>query len=94
MGQTLKRHNLLFSDDEWQILVDKSKELKISVSEFVRKTMTKEIEEMETTDLLNYINKNCDYMTIKEENEIMKILEEDDSNDLGVELTVEAILQG
>ena len=94
MSSTLKRHNLLFSDEEWQAIIDKSKELRISASEFVRKTMSKEIEEQENLGLLKYINKNCEYMSRKEELEIMKIVEGLDPEDVGVELSIEDILQG
>jgi len=93
MSSTLKRHNLLFSDDEWQELVDKAKELRISVSEFVRKTMSNEIKKQEEASLLKYIDANCDFMSVEEEKEIFKLLENTDSNDEGVELTVEDILQ-
>ena len=93
MSSTLKRHNLLFSDEEWKNLVDKSKELRMSVSEFVRKTMNNEIKKQDEIDLIKYIDDNCDYVSVEEEKEIMKILETIDSNDVGVELTVEDILQ-
>lgn len=93
MGHTLKRHNLLFSDEEWQDLVDKSKELRISVSEFVRRTMSKELMKNEEIDLLNYIDSNCDFVSIEEEKELMEILNATAPNDKGVELTIEDILQ-
>lgn len=96
MPQVLKRHNILFSDEEWDMITDKAKELKISVSEFIRKTMTKEIQERENQDLLNYINENCEYVSPEEEEEIMLMLEgidlDDDSD--AVEVTVDDILQG
>ncbi|WP_372715004.1 hypothetical protein [Ilyobacter sp.] len=96
MPQVFKRHNILFSDEEWDLITEKAKELKISVSEFIRKTMTKEIQERDSQDLLNYINENCEYVSPKEEEEIIRMLEgidlDDDSD--AVEVTVDDILQG
>ena len=47
----------------------------------------------EKKDLIKHIDDNCDYVSVEEEKDIMKILETIDSNDVGVELTVEDILQ-
>ncbi|ADO84642.1 plasmid mobilization protein [Ilyobacter polytropus] len=96
MPQAFKRHNILFSDEEWELITDKAKELKISVSEFIRKTMAKEIQERENQDLLNYINQNCEFVSPEEEKDIMLLLEDIDLNDDsdGVEVTVDDILQG
>lgn len=95
MSQTLKRHNVLFSDDEWEIIGDKAKELKVSVSEFIRKTMAKEIQERENGDLLAYINENCENVSTKEEEEISLILKGinvDDYSD-AEEVSINDILQ-
>jgi len=94
MSQSLKRHNILFSDEDWLLITDKAKELKISASELIRKTVIKEIKHQEEIDLLNYINQNCGFASEKEEKDIMKILKDVDPEDEGVELTLEDILQG
>jgi hypothetical protein len=95
MGETLKRHNLLFTDEEWQNLLDKAKELKISVSEFVRRTMAKELKGIEEMELSNYILQNCGYVSEEEEKDIMKSMEsfEYDEDDF-VEVSLDDILQG
>ncbi len=96
MSQTLKRHNILFSDDEWEVIGDKAKELKVSVSEFIRKTMAKEIKERENGDLLAYINENCESVSPEEEEEInlmLKGIDDDDYSDTE-EVSISDILQG
>jgi len=55
--------------------------------------MNKRIREQKDMDLLEYINKNCGYISCEEELEIIKILEGLDSEDVGVELSIEDILQ-
>jgi len=96
MSQTLKRHNILFSDDEWEVIGDKAKELKVSVSEFIRKTMAKEIQERENRDLLAYINENCESVSPEEEEEISLMLKGIDIDDYSdaEEVNISDILQG
>ena len=93
MGTVKKRHQIFYSDDEWDRIKEYSKKIGKSASELVRELSLSLLMEREKTDLAEYIRKNCEFVNEEEENEIMELLKDVDPNDEGVELTLEDILQ-
>jgi TRAP-type C4-dicarboxylate transport system substrate-binding protein len=93
MGAVKKRHQIFYSDDEWDRIKEYSKKIGKSASELVRELSLSLLMEREKVDLAEYIRKNCEFVNEEEENEIMELLKDVDPNDEGVELTLEDILQ-
>lgn len=76
MSLTKKRHNIFYSDFEWQTIQDYAKKVGKSASELVRELSLKALYEKDKIDLLTYINNNCENVSEEEEKEIMTKLNE------------------
>ena len=93
MNIVKKRHQIFYSDDEWERIKEYSKKLGKSASELVRELSLSLLIEREEMDLAEYIRNNCEFVSDEEEKEIMELLKSVDPEDEGVELTLEDILQ-
>lgn len=87
------RKNITLPVTTYEIINDYAKKCGMSFSEFLRDTALKTIVKNENLSLLEYINANCAYIDIDEQEEI-EALNIDFDNVSGKELTLDELLQG
>ena len=87
------RKNITLPVTTYEIINDYAKKCGMSFSEFLRDTALKTIVKNENLSLLEYINANCAYIDIDEQEEI-EALNIDFDNVSGKELTLDKLLQG
>ncbi|MGE9896778.1 plasmid mobilization protein [Anaerovoracaceae bacterium SGI.195] len=87
------RKNITLPVTTYEIINDYAKKCGMSFSEFLRDTALKAIVKNENLSLLEYINANCAYIDIDEQEEI-EALNIDFDNVSGKELTLDELLQG
>lgn len=89
------RKSITIEETEYKKLNSIAHREKISFSEVIRKAMDIYIKQYEDISLVEYIKKNCGYVSVEEEKEILSCLDESDLNpNEGSELTVEQIIKG
>lgn len=94
MGKSLNRHNILFQDDEYQEIKDYCKKIGVSVSQFIRELAITKVREIEDKNLLEFINKNCGFVSSEEQKDIENFLKSyDKSEEEFVEVSLDEILQ-
>lgn len=87
------RKNITLPITTYEIINDYAKKCGMSFSEFLRDTALKAIAKNEGLSLLEYINANCTYMDIHEQEEVEALnIDFDDLS--GKELTLDELLQG
>ena len=89
------RKSITIEETEYKKLNNIAHREKISFSEVIRKAMDIYIKQYEDISLVEYIKKNCGYVSDEEEKELLSCLDESDLNpNEGSELTVEQIIKG
>ena len=89
------RKSITIEETEYKKMNSIAHREKISFSEVIRKAMDIYIKQYEDISLVEYIKKNCGYVSVEEEKELLSCLDESDLNPSeGSELTVEQIIKG
>ena len=89
------RKSITIEESEYEKLNNIAHREKISFSEVIRKAMNIYINQYEDISLVEYIKKNCGYVSDEEEKELLSWIDEPDLDpNEGSELTIEQIIKG
>lgn len=94
----LLRKSITIEESEYEKMSNIAHKEKISFSELIRKAMKIYMKQYEDISLLEYIKKNCGYVSEEEEKEIINWIDKLEESDFdvneGSELTLEQIIKG
>ena len=91
----MKRTSITIEEDEYEKMSSIAHREKITFSEVIRKAMNLYIKQYEDISLVEYIKKNCGYVSDEEEKELLSWIDESDLDpNEGSELTIEQIIKG
>ena len=89
------RKSITIDEAEYEKLNNIAHREKISFSEVIRKAMNIYINQYEDISLVEYIKKNCEYVSDEEEKELLHWLDQSDFDSFeGSELSLEQIIKG
>ena len=89
------RKSITIEETEYKKMNSIAHREKISFSEVIRKAMDIYINQYEDISLVEYIKKNCGYVSDEEEKELVSWIDESDLDpNEGSELTIEQIIKG
>ena len=91
MGFSIKK-NITIPKEDFEIIERYSKSVGKSFSEFLRFAAKEYIKIQENMNLKEFLLENCDYVSSQEEEEILNIIKEFDSEDSGKVLKVDDFL--